>query len=75
MGMVHDKFGDRLLTIKQVAQITGLAVGTLYHLASERRIPVVALSRRCIRFHPQQLDDWLDRLTISQEQKPSKKLR
>jgi predicted DNA-binding transcriptional regulator AlpA len=30
--------GNRLLTIKDVSKITGLAVGTLYHLAAEGRI-------------------------------------
>jgi hypothetical protein len=30
---------DRLLTIREVSQLTGLAVGSLYHLASEGRIP------------------------------------
>lgn len=75
MGLVHDKYGNRLLTITEVAEITGLAVGSLYHLVSERRIPVIALSRRCIRFHPQQLDDWLNGLTIKQEKECSRKLR
>lgn len=63
MGMLHDKFGDRLLTIREVAEITGLTVGTLYHFVSEKRIPVVAISARCVRFHPAQLDEWLERLT------------
>jgi hypothetical protein len=27
----------------------GLAVGTIYHLISQKRIPVVRLSARCVR--------------------------
>jgi excisionase family DNA binding protein len=55
---------DRLLTIEQVAALTGLTVGTLYHYVSERRIPVVRLSRRCIRFRLSDLLDWFEQLTI-----------
>lgn len=54
---------DRLLTIKEVSGLTGLAVGTLYHLVSQRRIPVVRLSKRCIRFRQSDLSDWIQTLT------------
>jgi excisionase family DNA binding protein len=55
---------DRLLTIREVAQMTGLSVGTLYHFCcpSQGRIPVVRLSRRCIRFRLSALHAWWDRL-------------
>jgi excisionase family DNA binding protein len=51
---------DRLLTIREVSELTKLAVGTLYHLVSERRIPTVHLSRRCIRFRLSDLQRWID---------------
>jgi excisionase family DNA binding protein len=51
---------DRLLTIKEVSKLTGLAVGTLYHLAAEGRIPATRLSRRCLRFRLSALKRWLD---------------
>jgi excisionase family DNA binding protein len=53
---------DRLLTIQDVADFTGLAVGTLYHLVSQRRIPVVRLSKRCIRFRKSDLSVWIETL-------------
>ena len=40
---------DRLLTIPEVAKLMGLAVGSVYRLVSQRRIPVVRLSARCVR--------------------------
>jgi excisionase family DNA binding protein len=40
---------DRLLTVPEVAKLMGLAVGTIYHLISQKRIPVVRLSARCVR--------------------------
>jgi excisionase family DNA binding protein len=62
---------DRLLTIGQVAELTGLTVGSLYHFVSERRIPVVRLSRRCLRFRYSALLTWWDSLT--QAAKPSER--
>jgi excisionase family DNA binding protein len=40
---------DRLLTIQELSELTGLQVSSLYHFVSQGRIPVVRLSRRCIR--------------------------
>jgi excisionase family DNA binding protein len=61
--------GDRLLTIREAAELTGLAVGTLYHLASDKRIPVVRLSRRCIRFRLSKLEEWFDQMSEAAENK------
>jgi predicted DNA-binding transcriptional regulator AlpA len=54
---------DRLLTIKQVSELTGLAVGSLYHLVSQKRVEVVRISSRCIRFRLSSLERWFDDLT------------
>lgn len=54
---------DKLLTIREVADLTGLSVGTLYHFVSESRIPVIRISRRCIRFRQSALTAWFDSLT------------
>lgn len=54
---------DRLLTVDEVAQLTGLAVGSIYHLVSQSRIPVVRLSSRCIRFRYSDLMIWISSLT------------
>lgn len=54
---------ERLLTIKEVSELTGLAIGTLYHFVSEKRIPVVRLSKRCIRFRQSDLSDWIQTLS------------
>jgi len=54
---------DRLLTIVEAARFLGLSVGGTYHLVSQRRIPVVRLSSRCIRFSRVALQDWIESLT------------
>lgn len=54
---------DRLLRIDEVSELTGLSVGALYHFVSQRRIPVVRLSKRCIRFRQSDLSEWIQTLT------------
>ena len=56
-----------LLTIKQVSSMTGLAVGTLYHFVSQRRIPIVRISARCVRFRRSDIDAWLAERVIPPE--------
>jgi excisionase family DNA binding protein len=50
---------ESLLDINAVANWTGLSVGTLYHFVSQRRIPFVRISPRCIRFVPSQVREWI----------------
>jgi excisionase family DNA binding protein len=49
---------EGLLKIREVSQLTGLSVGTLYHMISERRIPVIRISARCVRFRRSDIDGW-----------------
>ena len=51
-----------LYTAKEVAQLTGLAEGTIYHFVSQKRIPVVRISARCIRFERRALEEWISSL-------------
>lgn len=50
---------NRLMDIKAVASWTGLSVGTIYHWVSQRRIPVVRISSRCVRFRQSDIEQWL----------------
>jgi excisionase family DNA binding protein len=54
---------DRLLTVVEAASFLSLSVGGLYHLVSQRRIPVVKLSARCIRFSRKALLGWIESMT------------
>jgi excisionase family DNA binding protein len=67
--IADDTNRNRLLSVNEVAELTGLAVGTIYHFVSERRIPVVRLSSRCIRFRYADLMEWIDTLTENAIQK------
>jgi excisionase family DNA binding protein len=65
---------DRLLTIGEVAKLTGLKVGSLYHLVSQRRIPFVRISARCIRFRLSAILRWWDELTEQPNPKKAKEV-
>lgn len=54
---------ERLLRVQEVSELTGLAVGSIYHMVSQKRIPVVRLSSRCIRFRLSDLQVWFEELT------------
>jgi excisionase family DNA binding protein len=49
-----------LLTVAEVAKLTGFSPGTLRHWISARRIPVVRISARCVRLRPQDVADWIE---------------
>jgi excisionase family DNA binding protein len=55
-----NNYDERLLRIDEVAEWLGLTVGSLYHLVSQRRIPVVRISSRCVRFSRRALLDWIE---------------
>ena len=63
MTILQAEIPERLLTIGEVAAMTGLTVGTLYHFVSQNRIPVVRISSRCLRFRRSALLAWFDELT------------
>jgi excisionase family DNA binding protein len=54
---------DRLLTVVEAARFLNLAPGSLYHLISQRRVPVIRLSSRCVRLSRTALMEWLEALS------------
>jgi len=67
----HDQMPDsvsqptsvRLLTVVEAAHFLNLSPGSLYHLISQKRIPVIRISSRCVRFSLVSLFNWVDSLT------------
>jgi excisionase family DNA binding protein len=57
------KVSDQLLTVIEAAQFLNIAPGSLYHMISQKRVPVIKLSARCVRFSRIALLSWLDGLT------------
>ncbi len=57
---------ERLLTVEEVAEITGLSVETLNQWRSQRRgIPFVRLSRNRVRYRQSDLDEFIEANTIA----------
>ena len=44
---------------KATAQLLGVPVGTLYAWVCRGYVPHIRLSRRCVRFDPDAIDEWL----------------
>jgi excisionase family DNA binding protein len=62
---------DRLLTAVETARFLNLKnVGTVYHMVHAKRLPVIRLSARCIRFSRRALLEWVQTLTQEAEQFP-----
>jgi excisionase family DNA binding protein len=49
-----------LMRIDEAAEFLAISKGTLYHWVSEKRVPVIKPSRRCIRFRRSDLERWLE---------------
>lgn len=54
---------NRLLSIKQTAEYTGLSPHTLYTMVSQRRIPYVKVGR-LVKFDTALLEAWLRENTV-----------
>jgi excisionase family DNA binding protein len=59
---------DALMTVMEAAEFLGLVPGTVYHFVSERRIPCVHLSARCVRFRRSDLEAWVAAKVTAPEQ-------
>ena len=59
VGLVDTGCSMALITYKQAAQRLGVKVGTLYALVAEKRIPLVRIGPRFVRFDPDELDRWV----------------
>jgi len=69
---INDGSNERLLKIDEVSRLTGLTIGTLRHYCSSRKIPVVRLSARCVRFRLSALLQWFDELESEGKQHADK---
>jgi excisionase family DNA binding protein len=56
---------DTLLDVTGAAAFLGISVGTLYHWVSERRIPVIRFSKRCIRFRLCDVQKWISEKLVA----------
>jgi len=55
----QNEVGSSLMDVKGVSALTGLSIGTIYHWVSQKRIPIVRFSARCVRFRRSDIDKWI----------------
>lgn len=65
----------KLLNVQEAADYLGLATGTVYHMISEGRLPVIRLSKRCVRFRLEDIEAWLDKRAAPSHLPVASKLR
>ena len=54
---------DVLWTVVEAARFLNLEIGSVYHLVSASRVPVIRISSRCIRFSRRALQEWVQSRT------------
>ena len=57
--MNEDSDRQVLLTPKQVAKRLNLALGTVYNMISDGRIPAYRINKRLVRIGEKDLEEWL----------------
>ena len=62
MAHLPPQLPKRLLTIQEVAELTGVSVTTLYKWVSQRKIPHIKMGR-LVKFDPVKLDEWIKQQT------------
>jgi len=48
-----------LISVKQLSELTGLSVFTLYSWINQRKIPYVKVGR-LVRFDPRKIEKWIE---------------
>jgi predicted DNA-binding transcriptional regulator AlpA len=62
---------DRLWDAKEVAEFLGMAVGSIYHMCSQGRLPTVHISARCLKFRPSEILAWIERKSQKENKRGS----
>jgi excisionase family DNA binding protein len=60
-----EQMGNGLVNVKQVAVYLRMEKASVYHLVSQKRIPCIRLSSRCLRFRVSDIDDWLAQKVVT----------
>jgi predicted DNA-binding transcriptional regulator AlpA len=66
---------EKLLNKKDVAEAFGVTVKAIDKWVSERRIPYIKISAKCVRFRPSAIKKYLDRRTVKPQVRPSLRTR
>ncbi len=58
------KQAKELLKIEDVAKLLKMSEGHIYNLVSRREIPFTRISRKAIRFDPDEIQEWLKKKKV-----------
>jgi excisionase family DNA binding protein len=54
-----EQMSPKLWTVREVAEYLSMSRLTIYQLLSQKRLPCVRISARCVRFDPRQIEAWV----------------
>jgi excisionase family DNA binding protein len=63
----RDEVDSPLMDVRGLSALTGLSIGTLYHWVSQKRIPIVRFSARCVRFRRSDIEAWIASRVVQPE--------
>jgi len=55
-----------LINVKQLSELTGLSVFTLYSWINQKKIPYVKVGR-LVRFDPRRIEKWIEGNTVEEK--------
>jgi excisionase family DNA binding protein len=58
---------DQKLTYKQLSELLGVPLGTLYCLVMNKRIPHIRLGKRFVRFSKNEIERWMKSHEVSEK--------
>lgn len=56
----------RLISIRELSELTGLSISTLYSWVSQKRIPYIKCGR-LTRFDTKKIEQWIEKHSINPE--------
>lgn len=59
-----------LIDIRELSELTGMSIGTLYHWSAAGRLPCIRFSARCLRFRLKDVEAWLTTLAVPVIEEP-----
>jgi excisionase family DNA binding protein len=52
---------EKLMTIGELARLLGLTETAIYQAVYHKRMPAVKISKKCLRFDPVEIREWLNK--------------
>jgi excisionase family DNA binding protein len=52
---------EKLMTVDELAEMLGMTKTGIYQGVYHKRIPAISISKKCLRFSPAEIQEWLNK--------------